>query len=303
MLVGFEGLRERFPDISEVPHGRQSSVYEQILQGVPYEHQLQEPQRLQREDDELQGDKRARVEVPEEAVHTGAGAGNPDTDSDVIFAELDEDFWQDVPDDIFTRDLQEGIRSPAEVSEGAATELEEAAAAAVVVPPPLEVEQPARMPGAAASDEPRDIAGPVEVEQVLERPGKWGCFRISAKQSKRGLKYGAFEGFCPFHARSKVTACKKLVTISGPTQQDKVEALLRCKYWCAQARSVERQWQHLAIIPPFAVPPADVIEGMRIDDPPLRVQTDDEYYQGLHQGLASKHVSFSDWQIVESKQL
>ena len=180
VLVDFEALRAQFPDVSEVPHGQQSKVYELLLRGVPFERHMQEPQRLIREDED-DPDKRARAEVPPEPGDVVPSQGDTDTDSDVLmFEELAEEFWQDVPDDIAVRDLPEGsIEGDAgETAEEVATALEAAAAEAAVE------EEAAGMPSAAsASDEPSGLVPP-----FLDRPGKWGCFPHFNQAAKERLQ-------------------------------------------------------------------------------------------------------------------
>eukprot|EP00969_Alexandrium_andersonii_P359475 15453302-Alexandrium_andersonii.AAC.1 len=83
----------------------------------------------------------------------------------------------------------------------------------------------------------------------LISPGPWGCFRITAKQpltsdrSHGTGKFGGFEASCPWHKNTK-TGCKRFFASLGPDESSYRDSLVKCMFWCVQARSVARQWQH-----------------------------------------------------------
>ena len=55
---------------------------------------------------------------------------------------------------------------------------------------------------------------------VILRTGKFGVFTLTPKQPSRRYTFGGFQARCPFHARSKVTGCKKFLPNVGSTKQD-----------------------------------------------------------------------------------
>lgn len=142
-------------------------------------------------------------------------------------------------------------------------------------PPALEVESGPHLPSVVGGD------GIDDAVEALVAPGRWGCFTISVKQpSKGGSTYGGYEGSCPFHAKNRRTGCKTFHRIRGPTQADREDALLRCKHWCAQATSCDRQWQHVFCTSCEPCPPAEVVEAnIIIEGPdPHSVIPDDEFH-------------------------
>ena len=102
----------------------------------------------------------------------------------------------------------------------------------------------------------------------LTAPGRWGCFHISIKRPSKLNSYGAFEGTCPFHRKNSTTGCKKIQVIRGPTLQDREDALLRTKFWCALAFTVKHQYQHVFEVSACGNLDPEVVEAMRIDHGP-----------------------------------
>lgn len=102
----------------------------------------------------------------------------------------------------------------------------------------------------------------------LTAPGRWGCFHISIKRPSKLNSYGAFEGTCPFHRKNSTTGCKKIQVIRGPTLQDREDALLRTKFWCALAFTVKRQHEHVFEASACGNLDPEVVEAMRIDHGP-----------------------------------
>jgi hypothetical protein len=129
----------------------------------------------------------------------------------------------------------------------------------------------------ARADEAAAAAVPAPAEQhglllplpPLTGPGRWGCFSLSVKQPSLRCPYGAFEGSCPWHRKNILTGCKKIQRISGPTLQDREDALLRTKFWCAQAFTVDRQRQHVFEVSACGDLDPEMVESLRIDEFPV----------------------------------
>jgi hypothetical protein len=128
----------------------------------------------------------------------------------------------------------------------------------------------------ARADEAAAVPAPAEQHGLLlplpgpplTALGRWGCFSISVKQHSLRCPYGAFEGSCPWHRKNIITGCKKIQCISGPTLQDREDALLRTKFWCAQAFTVDRQRQHVFEVSVCGGLDPEMVESLRIDEFP-----------------------------------
>ena len=104
-----------------------------------------------------------------------------------------------------------------------------------------------------------------------------GCFSI-CKKKPSGKNYGSFEATCPFHRKSLISGCKKLIPVQGPTENDAVIAMRRLKWWCAQARGHNMQWSHVFTCDTVCVPDDTALEAMRIDEAPAEVMDDETIF-------------------------
>lgn len=102
------------------------------------------------------------------------------------------------------------------------------------------------LPALAPPPPPLEDAGPVAPQALVEvgeirpdipelRSGMWGIFRITPKRpGTANGPHGSYQARCPFHAKSKVTGCKKTLRIDGPTKSDQADTLRRLMFWCSQ---------------------------------------------------------------------
>lgn len=113
----------------------------------------------------------------------------------------------------------------------------------------------------------------------LQSGGRWGVFAITAKQL--GTANGAFGSYqaarCPFHAKSKITGCKKTIRIEGPSRADQARTLRRLLFCCSQASTCLRQRVDLAQPTGIELCPLDpVLLAAVVRQHPGRIQTDEE---------------------------
>ena len=129
-----------------------------------------------------------------------------------------------------------------------------------------------------APPEPHPSDGPDVVNTDTLKRGFWGIFRMTPKQpgSSAG-PFGSYQATCPFHAKSKNTACKKTIRIEGPAMADRLQTLRRLMFWCTQAKACKRQRVHLEKPCDLAsVPPDPVLLALRCDEHPGPIKTDEE---------------------------
>lgn len=108
------------------------------------------------------------------------------------------------------------------------------------------------------------------------KSGRWGVFRITGKRATAGSSsWGSYQVNCPFHAKSKVSGCKRTLKIPSPSRAEQLSTLRRLMFWCARATTCQRQRVHMRL-PLDPVPPDPVLVAMRIDAHPGRIQTDEE---------------------------
>ena len=129
----------------------------------------------------------------------------------------------------------------------------------------------------------------IDEENRLVAIGAWFSQAIHAKQPKQDTtriseKYGAWEGVCRWHAKSRRTGCKKLFAIGGPDEAHRVLALRRCQWWLAQCTTVTRQWEHLYLTDFANPPPLSVIEARVPRDPPAHVVSDEDFARAQAEG-------------------
>eukprot|EP00971_Amphidinium_carterae_P350631 6491656-Amphidinium_carterae.4 len=98
-------------------------------------------------------------------------------------------------------------------------------------------------------------------------------------------RYGGFQASCPFHKKNSRTGCKRFIQVTGAKLQDRRDALLKCLYWCLEARHHHRQrWHVYCEIPPVAALPNvqtlwEQLGDMQRPEPP--VLDDDELDDAL----------------------
>lgn len=98
------------------------------------------------------------------------------------------------------------------------------------------------------------------VEELLGGTTHWGCFLITRKAD-------GYQATCPWHKRSRTTACKKTVSVGGKTSCE--AALARLKFWCTQAKAWTRQHEHVYLQDVSAPPADEMLEQMLHDDADL----------------------------------
>ena len=106
----------------------------------------------------------------------------------------------------------------------------------------------------------------------------WGFFTWSRKQVSRANANGMLELSCPYHAKSRVTGCKKAVSIPARTEQSVQQVVWALKAWANRASSVGRQRQHMI---PYrldlhATPPRETVLANQITAAPGAIRTDEE---------------------------
>ena len=139
--------------------------------------------------------------------------------------------------------------------------------------------------GSTADRQDREIAdvGESLKAAVAALPKYWGVFTLSVKKpgSVSGGLYGGIQADCPLHARNEKSGCRKYCGFTNGLDSHRQAVLQSLKYWCAQARSSERQWEHVFHGDLVSVPEGSILESMEILDLPLRVVSDSDFYSGV----------------------
>jgi hypothetical protein len=142
---------------------------------------------------------------------------------------------------------------------------------------------PIQAPPPLRSGIPDDMAYHVEEMNALAGT-RWGAFVFSIKRphTKFGGPFGGLQASCPFHKKNARTpACKRYIHCRGCSPEDRHEMMLQLRFWCSQALSVNRQWEHVftCVLEPH--PPEDVIESRRITEGPTEAVVDDDTFYRL----------------------
>jgi len=240
--------------ISEIPHGLAQHTYALLLRGIPLAQHPPPPAPARRRVLHLEPDGE-EAGPPEEAAEAEE-AEHPEHDGD------DGDTDDDDDDEADAWSLTDALAAVIDEAEEDRS---------------MQLAQPA--PGAAAAEEGLPLP-------PLQAPGRWGCFTISINTSGQ-YPFGAYEGSCPWHAKNLSTGCKKIQRIRGPSRADREEALLRCKFWCAQAFTVERQRQHVFEVAVVGNLDPEMVEALRIDDFPVPGQVVPDNFADAASGAES----------------
>ena len=95
---------------------------------------------------------------------------------------------------------------------------------------------------------------------VLAGTIKWGPFRIASKKvsAVQGRPHGGLEALCPYHKKTRYTACKKYMQLQNDSAQHQADVIRCLKGWClaANAYSYQRHYLMHFVHDPGA-PPAD----------------------------------------------
>ena len=95
------------------------------------------------------------------------------------------------------------------------------------------------------------------------------------------VKFHSYELTCPFHKKSRTTACKKWSPLLGASEQERRHALSRLYTWALRAHEVTRQRDHVPMqlcASPDEFTPWTELEGLIHNTvaPSTRVATDEE---------------------------
>ena len=83
-------------------------------------------------------------------------------------------------------------------------------------------------------------------ELVHLRRFYFACFRMTPKAPQQGGgRFGGYEAQCPFHRKSRQTACKKWSGLQGPLEAHRRDALRRLHLWCLSYKEHSRQRHHV----------------------------------------------------------
>ena len=138
-------------------------------------------------------------------------------------------------------------------------------------------------PAAVASS----LGAPAPSKTVNEFTTEWGPYRLTWVKPKPGAhQFGAWQGLCRFH-RMRTVKCTKRVSVSGPTDAEKEDALNMAKHWCVHSILFTRKKDHGQWNPRlFETPPPEVLEAEMLARPavPAYVKTDEEL--NAEEGLA-----------------
>jgi hypothetical protein len=135
------------------------------------------------------------------------------------------------------------------------------------------------------------------VRNSLEWKGSrwmWKTFVITYKPptSMSSTEYwpsSSFQASCPYHRKSRVTGCKKTLTIPVPGDQDEAacvdDTLRRLKFWCSHYSVVTTQLEHKSCnIDAWGVPPDVFLDREEMPTPSDDVVPDDELSEGGDDG-------------------
>ena len=206
--------------IADIPHGRQQTVYKNLLAGRP-------PPPLQRR----------RKHALEEDLATDLATG----DGAAALEAVGDGDRVDLPSfEMAESDLDELGRH----GEATAADLaEEAASAAEPLLGEATVAEPARAPLEAAP--PPD--GEALADELMNNPaGSWGCFRFTPVAKG---EHGYYQARCPFHRRNLRTDCKQELPVLGPSQQDRRDCIRRLWFWRLSHPDFDRQRHHRSFKP------------------------------------------------------
>jgi len=127
--------------------------------------------------------------------------------------------------------------------------------------------------------DPEDVVAAHELAIALIAGTRWGPFTFSVKQAgtANGGVFGGVQAECPFHMRDaeKKSKCRRFIGCQGNTAEHRHEMMMRLRYWCAQARTYERQWQHVFECSVTPRPSDAEIDAMMITDGPSGPIIDD----------------------------
>ena len=127
--------------------------------------------------------------------------------------------------------------------------------------------------------DPEDVVAAHELAIALIAGARWGPFAFSVKQAgtANGGVFGGVQAECPFHMRDaeKKSKCRRFIGCQGNTAEHRHEMMMRLRYWCAQARTYERQWQHVFECSVTPRPSDAEIDAMMITDGPSGPIIDD----------------------------
>lgn len=277
--------------LASVPHGKTEAQYAAILSGDFNWGRARQQARHLALDIEPQDDQPPPPQAPEEAE-----------DQDLMDVLADEGFEvalvEALAEALESQALEQPVADPAEHhvpgGEAAPMEVDDDLPLIALVdgrvqlqpPDPLAVAPPPAAPGDAPDlDTQADAAPPSDdgdLQSDVLRKAAWGVFKIRPKHGRNqgggsGL-YGGWEASCPFHKKSRTTpACRKFISITGPTLADRHHTLRMLLSWCVVARNYSRQRDHLHAFLPTPPPTTQALRALRIDagpDEPAR--TDDE---------------------------
>ena len=106
----------------------------------------------------------------------------------------------------------------------------------------------------------------------------WGVFsfRSKSQDESAGRPYGGWQAQCPFHKKSNVTFCRRYLSMRNSTAHEEEMVLRALKWWCLSWHQHDRQRSHVkAFVSIDAAPPEDLLEVLRVDDPPTAaIKTD-----------------------------
>lgn len=198
-----------------------------------------------------------RIEDPEVPLNMGDGPApkaeepeSADSDEGEFEAEID---LEELLAQVIEGNSASAISDPEDV--GADAPGARAASAAMLddeamsIPPPPEPPLPLPLPLPPSDpqlEDTRPEQDADEMQQSLLPSGRFGVFRITPKQPGRvaGL-YGGYQADCKFHKKSKVTGCRRFITLPDNTVQSRRAVLRRLMWWCVLAPTFDRQRAHI----------------------------------------------------------
>ena len=140
-----------------------------------------------------------------------------------------------------------------------------------------EARPPAKSSAADEVSERQALASPIS-RGVHPDSRRWGVFLLTFVKQDGSRKHGAWQATCPFHAKSKVTGCRKTVNIRAPGDEAasfRAQELVRL--WCSTAPNYSRQREHIAWNPHFhELPDPEVLDRSCITDLPTAVMNDED---------------------------
>ena len=116
------------------------------------------------------------------------------------------------------------------------------------------------------------VAARIRDPSVLNH--NWGAFRFTLKalRSSTGHPGFAWQCACRYHRKNDRTGCKKSIAVPGGPEEWEAQSskvLQRLRFWATRACDFHFQRHHVAFDPdPELLPPWEVIEAQRIDEPP-----------------------------------